>query len=53
MEQRFIELAFSQTGNELNIVAPENSNVATPGFYMLFVFDQQGVPSKAKIVALN
>ena len=52
-EQRFIELDFYQTGNTLNITAPENAYIATPGYYLLFVLNSSGVPSVAKIIKLD
>jgi hypothetical protein len=52
MEQRFLELSFTRSGNLLKVKAPANANIATPGRYLLFVLDAQGVPSVAKIVAL-
>lgn len=32
---------------------PNSPNIAPPGFYMLFVINEAGVPSFAKIVSLN
>jgi hypothetical protein len=49
--QRFLELGFTQAGQTLTITLPTiNPNVAVPGYYMLFVFDQAGVPSVAKMI---
>jgi hypothetical protein len=49
--QRFLELGFTQAGQTLTITLPTiNPNVVVPGNYMLFVFDQAGVPSVAKII---
>lgn len=53
MEQRLAELPFSQSGNTLNVTAPQNANLATPGYYMLFVLNSQGVPSVARILNLQ
>ncbi len=52
-EQRYMELPFTQTGVDLTLQAPANSKVATPGYYMVFVFDKAGVPSVAKLVKLS
>lgn len=50
-DQRFIDLSFTYTGlKQLSITAPLNGVEAPPGFYMLFIFDQNGVPSKAKMI---
>jgi Galactose oxidase-like, Early set domain len=50
-DQRFLELGFTQAGQTLMITLPTiDPNVVVPGYYMLFVFDQAGVPSVARIV---
>lgn len=51
-EQRIQELDFSLSGNNLTLTAPDNGNLAPPGFYMLFVVDNDGVPSVAKTVKI-
>jgi hypothetical protein len=53
MNQRFMELAFTKTGNNLTVTAPANANLAPPGTYMLFVLNAQGVPSVAKMVKIQ
>jgi hypothetical protein len=52
MEQRFMELSFVRSGNQLLVKAPANLNLATPGKYLLFVLNAQGVPSMARIVSV-
>ncbi len=52
MDQRFMALSFTRSGKQLLIDAPANLNVATPGRYLLFVLNAQGVPSVARIVAV-
>jgi hypothetical protein len=46
---RYVKLAFRQKGNagsgEVRVVAPKLPAQAVPGVYMLFVLDQNGVPS--------
>jgi YVTN family beta-propeller protein len=57
MDQRFVELAFTRTavagGYTLSVQAPTRAGEATPGYYMLFVLDDAGVPSVAKILRLG
>jgi Domain of unknown function (DUF1929)/Carbohydrate binding domain/Kelch motif len=53
MNQRFMELAFTKSGNNLAVTAPANANLAPPGTYMLFVLDAQGVPSVAKMLKVQ
>ena len=53
MEQRFVELTFARSGNELSVQAPTRAGDAPPGFYMVFVLDTAGVPSVAKMLRMN
>lgn len=48
---RFLELAFTRAGSTLRVRAPASANLATPGRYMLFALDAQGVPSVGKVVS--
>ena len=52
-DQNFQDLAFTQTGGNLTITAPQDGTYAPPGAYMLFVFDADGTPSVAKIVDID
>ncbi len=51
--QRYMELAFEQSGDSLTVTAPADSAIAPPGLYMLFVFNEEGVPSHAKLTMLG
>jgi len=51
--QQYIPLSFAASGSRLTVRTPSTSNVAPPGYYMLFVTDAAGVPSVAKIVRLD
>lgn len=51
--QRFMELSFTPGLGELVVDVPESSTVAPPGFYMVFVIDDLGVPSMARYVRLS
>jgi len=50
MEQRLLGLTFTATAGRLTVNSPPNSNLAPPGYYMLFVLNRMGVPSIAKFV---
>lgn len=56
-EQRRVPLQFSlggsTLGGSLSVKAPANSNIAPPGYYMLFLIDQAGVPSVAEMVRVE
>jgi hypothetical protein len=49
-DQRFLPLSFSQTSGGLTVQAPINSDLAPPGYYMLFIVNKNGVPSIAPFV---
>jgi hypothetical protein len=51
--QRLVSLPFTRTANGLSVAVTENPNIAPPGWYMLFVVDNQGVPSVASWVHLT
>jgi len=54
MEQRLVSLAFKPgaTGT-VRASAPPNGSIAPPGYYMLFLINQAGVPSTAKFIHLT
>ncbi len=51
--QRFNRLPFSASSSRLTVTAPANPNLAPPGHYMMFILNQDGVPSVAKIVHIE
>ncbi len=54
MDQRFVELPFTAaTDGTLLVFAPNRASDATPGYYLLFVIDYNGVPSIGKIIKVN
>jgi hypothetical protein len=53
MNQRFVALQVSRHDHCVQLKAPANGRVAPPGWYMLFLLNDQGVPSKAKWVKLQ
>jgi hypothetical protein len=53
MAQRFMWLTFSKTSTGLTVKAPTSRNSAPPGYYMLFILNSSGVPSKARIIQLH
>lgn len=52
MEERMQELSFQQNDNQLVIQFPTSPFMAPPGYYMLFVVDEDGVPSESIITKL-
>ena len=51
--QRINFLPVHVVGGSLKATAPTTPNVCPPGHYMLFILNQQNVPSKAKIVQIT
>ena len=51
-EQRILEMAFEQDGDTVHLQMPSDRFVAPPGYYLLFVFDADGVPATAPIIRL-
>ncbi|MEM7799877.1 MAG: galactose oxidase-like domain-containing protein, partial [Chloroflexota bacterium] len=53
MSQRLVPLSFSTTEDGLSATVPENIAVVIPGYYMLFIVNQNGVPSEAAIINIG
>jgi Concanavalin A-like lectin/glucanases superfamily/Domain of unknown function (DUF1929)/Bacterial Ig domain/Kelch motif len=49
-DQRYLSLGFTADSGLLTIQAPANANLAPPGYYMLFLVNNAGVPSIAAFV---
>lgn len=52
MEQRFIELEFTDTAFGVRADIPSSANIATPGHYLMFLINNQGVPSEGHIIRI-
>ncbi|MFG2938443.1 galactose oxidase-like domain-containing protein [Streptomyces sp. NPDC048282] len=50
VDQRSIALDFRTSGNRITVTVPKDRNLVQSGWYMLFVDDDQGTPSKAQWV---
>jgi hypothetical protein len=54
IDQRWVELPVTGVGaGRLIVAGPPNTRVAPPGYYMLFLLDDDGVPSVAKILRVQ
>jgi hypothetical protein len=54
MDQQFQALPFVATSNStISVTSPNNSRIAPPGRYMMFLIDDQGVPSFAKFMQVS
>jgi hypothetical protein len=53
-DQRVVGLSYTASDSEtLTVTSPPNSSIAPPGYYMVFLLDQAGVPSVAKFLHLS
>ncbi len=52
-DQRYVDLAFSPGARSLTAAAPADAAQAPPGYYMLFILNEAGVPSVATFVHLD
>ena len=53
MDQRFMNLRVQNQSGSVRLDGPANANVAPPGWYMVFLIDDQGVPSVGQIVKVQ
>lgn len=53
MDQRAVGLSFTAGTSALTVTAPPNGNIAPPGYYMLFILNNSGVPSVATFVQVT
>jgi len=52
--QRYIKLKITATtANKVTVHAPDNGRIAPPGYYMLFIVDTSGIPSRASFVQIT
>ncbi|MFS8201788.1 galactose oxidase-like domain-containing protein [Streptomyces sp. CWNU-52B] len=52
VDQRSIALDFEKTKDGIEVTVPKSRNLVESGWYMLFVTDDQGTPSKAQWVRI-
>jgi len=54
MDQRLVGMSFTVAdAGDLTVTAPPNGNIAPPGYYLLFLLNNAGVPSIASFVQLT
>lgn len=51
--ERFIELEFSENSDGFGVKLPDSANTAPPGYYMMFLLNEDGVPSEGHIIDLG
>ena len=49
---QFVNLGFTASSGSLNVTMPSSTNLASPGYYLLFLVNGSGVPAVAKVVQL-
>jgi galactose oxidase len=53
MGARANTLNFSTSSGGVEVITPSTPNLAPPGFYMLFILNRNGVPSRGHIVQVQ
>jgi hypothetical protein len=53
MDQRSVGLSFTAGSGTLTVTGPPSSNIAPPGYYMMFILNGSGVPSVAAMVQVT
>ena len=53
MDQRLVAMSFTARVGVLTVTAPPNANIAPPGYYMLFLVNNSGVPSVGFMTRLD
>lgn len=53
MDQRFVEPAFTVDRDQLRVSLPANPYLTPPGYYMAFIIDDKGTPSRARMIRIN
>jgi Galactose oxidase-like, Early set domain/Concanavalin A-like lectin/glucanases superfamily/Bacterial Ig-like domain (group 2)/Glyoxal oxidase N-terminus/Abnormal spindle-like microcephaly-assoc'd, ASPM-SPD-2-Hydin/HYDIN/CFA65/VesB-like, Ig-like domain len=53
MDQREVIMAFTAGNGTLTVTAPPSGNIAPPGYYMLFLLNNAGVPSVATFIQMT
>jgi Domain of unknown function (DUF1929)/Glyoxal oxidase N-terminus len=53
MDQREVVLSFTAGTGALTVTAPPNGNIAPPGYYMLFLLNNSGIPSLASFIQVT
>lgn len=51
--KRYVKLWFDQDKKKLQVQAPANPGLAVPSYYMLFIVDEDGVPSTGHLVHIG
>jgi hypothetical protein len=52
-DERVVQLQFTSGSGALTVTAPPSGNIAPPGYYMLFLLNNKGVPSVASFVKVS
>ncbi len=52
-DQRLIPLQYTSNAGSVTVASPENRNIAPPGHYLLFLVNDEGVPSVGKMIKVG
>jgi len=53
MHQRYIKLKPMGSGRNIQVAIPASANLVPPRYYMLFVIDGNGIPSRAQFIRIT
>lgn len=51
--ERYVPLAFSSAGGSLNVTIPSSPSVVPPGYYLLWIVNNSGIPSVAPFLRVS
>jgi hypothetical protein len=52
-DQRYVNLTYTRSSDGLLVTSPANATYAPPGFYHLFILDNNGVPSVSTMIQVG
>ena len=50
---RFLELDFDDFSDNVSVKLPSSANMAPPGYYIMYLINNKGVPSKGRMIKLS
>lgn len=53
MDQRFMDMGISGGSGTIKVSIPRSANIAPPGYYLMHLIDNKGVPSEAHMIHLR
>jgi len=51
--ERYVPLSFASAGGSLNVTLPSSPNIVPPGYYLLWIVNNAGVPAVARFLRVS